>query len=146
MVIALLLAEAAAHPSPQAMRLGRLLAESGTLATLLPMIQQKETEELVADHAELSAAQKDRLRVVAKAVYQRGRERLIDAEAQSYARRMSLADLRAAVAFQNSPAGRHYRAAIPNVIMDTMKTIGSMDFKGDVRAAYCKETGKLCGK
>jgi hypothetical protein len=35
---------------------------------------------------------------------------------------------------------------MPGVIGDTMKEIGSMDFKGDVRAAYCKETGKLCGK
>ena len=31
-------------------------------------------------------------------------------------------------------------------LRDTMQRIGTMDFKGDVRAAYCKETGKLCAK
>ena len=145
MVIALLLA-AAAHPSPEALRLGRQLAETGTLATLLPMIQQKETEDLVADHPELSAAEKDRLRAVAKSVFERGRDRLMDAEAHAYAKRLSIRDLRAAVSFQSSPAGRRTRAAMPGVIGDTMKSVGKMDFKGDVRAAYCTETGKLCGK
>ena len=144
MVIALLLA--AAQPSPEALALGRKLAETGTLASLLPMIQQKETEELVADNPGLSAAEKDRLRATARRVYEKGRKRLMDAEAIAYAKRLSIRDLRAAVSFQSSPAGRRARAAMPGVIGDTMKSVGNMDFKGDVRAAYCKETGKLCGK
>ena len=144
MVIALLLA--AAQPSPEALRLGRRLAETGTLASLLPMIQQKETEELLADHPELSAAEMTKLRATAQRVYQGGRDRLMEAEAQAYAKRLSIRDLRAAVAFQSSPAGRRTRAAMPGVIGDTMKSVGTMDLKGDVRAAYCKETGKLCGK
>ena len=144
MVIALLLA--AAQPSPEALALGRKLAETGTLASLLPMIQQKEAEELVADNPGLSAAEKDRLRATARRVYENGRKRLMDAEALAYAKRLSIRDLRAAVSFQSSPAGRRARAAMPGVIGDTMKSVGNMDFKGDVRAAYCKETGKLCGK
>ena len=144
MVIALLLA--AAQPSPEALALGRKLAETGTLASLLPMIQQKETEELVADNPRLSAAEKDRLRATARRVYQTGLNRLMDAEALAYAKRLSIRDLRAAVSFQSSPAGRRARAAMPGVIGDTMKSVGNMDFKGDVRAAYCKETGKLCAK
>ena len=144
MVIALLLA--AAQPSPEALALGRKLAETGTLASLLPMIQQKEAEELVADNPGLSAAEKDRLRATARRVYEKGRKRLMDAEAIAYAKRLSIRDLRAAVSFQSSPAGRRARAAMPGVIGDTMKSVGNMDFKGDVRAAYCKETGKLCGK
>ena len=144
MVIALLLA--AAQPSPEALALGRKLAETGTLASLLPMIQQKEAEELVADNPGLSAAEKDRLRATARRVYQTGLNRLMDAEALAYAKRLSIRDLRAAVSFQSSPAGRRARAAMPGVIGDTMKSVGNMDFKGDVRAAYCKETGKLCGK
>ena len=146
MVIALLLAAAAAQPSPEALRLSRRLAETGTLATVLPMIQQKETEELIADNPTLSAAEKERLRATARQVYEAGRERLMRAEAQAYATRMSLHDLRATVAFQSSSAGKRYRAAMPGVIAETMKSIGNMDFKGDVRAAFCKETGKLCGR
>ena len=144
-MIAWLLA-AAAQPSAEALRLGRQLAETGTLATVLPLVQQKETEELVAAHPELSAAGKDLLRSTAQAVYRQGRDRLMQAEAESYARTLSISDLRSAVAFQNSPSGKRYRAAIPQVIADTMRQLGRMDFKGDVLAAYCKETGKLCGK
>jgi hypothetical protein len=146
MVTALLLAAAAAQPSAEALRLGRQLAETGTLATVLPLVQQKETEELVAAHPELNAAGKDLLRSTAQAVYRQGRDRLMQAEASSYAQTLSIGDLRAAVAFQNSPSGKRYRAAIPQVIADTMRQLGKMDFKGDVLAAYCKETGKLCGK
>ena len=144
-MIAWLLA-AAAQPSAEALRLGRQLAETGTLATVLPLVQHKETEELVAAHPELSAAGKDLLRSTAQAVYRQGRDRLMQAEAESYARTLSISDLRSAVAFQNSPSGKRYRAAIPQVIADTMRQLGRMDFKGDVLAAYCKETGKLCGK
>ena len=144
-MIAWLLA-AAAQPSAEALRLGRQLAETRTLATILPLVQQKETEELVAAHPELSAAGKDLLRSTAQAVYRQGRDRLMQAEAVSYARTLSISDLRSAVAFQNSPSGKRYRAAIPQVIADTMRQLGRMDFKGDVLAAYCKETGKLCGK
>jgi hypothetical protein len=110
------------------------------------MVQNKETEELVAAHPELSAAGKDLLRSTAEAVYREGRERLMQTEAQAYAKRLSLVDLRAVVTFQNSPGGKRYRAAMPGVMADTMQQIGKMDFKGDVQAAYCKQTGKLCGK
>jgi hypothetical protein len=142
----LLVVAAAAQPSPEALKLGRQLAETGTLATILPMVQQKETQELVAAHPELSSAEKERLRATAKTVYEQGRERLMKAEAQAYATRLSIPDLRTVVAFQRRPEGKRYRQAIPGVITDTMQRLGRMDFKGDVLAAYCKETGKLCGK
>ena len=142
----LLAAAAAAQPSPEALRLGRALAETGTLATLLPMIQNKEADELVASHPELDASEKARLRETAEQVYRGNRDRLMAAEGLSYAQRLSIADLRAAVAFQNSPAGKSYRAAVPGVIGDTVKLIGKMDYKADVLAAYCNATGKLCAK
>jgi hypothetical protein len=142
----LLFAATAAQPSPEALRLGRLLAERGTLANVLPLVQQKETEELVAAHPELSSSDKQRLGATAKAVYEQGRERLMQMEAQSYATRLPVADLRAVVAFQNSVHGKRYRAAIPGVMTDMMNQIGKMDFKADVLGAFCKETGKLCGK
>ena len=137
---------AAAAPSAEALTLGRQLAESGTLATVLPMMQMKETEELIAAHPELSVGERTALQVTSQRVYEVGREKLMRTEAAAYAKRMSVADLRATVAFQKSPAGERYRAAIPNVIEDVMPVIAKMDFKGDVSAAFCKETGKLCAK
>ncbi len=142
MLIAILVA--VSTPSPEALRLGRALAESGTLATLLPVIQKKETEELVAAHLELSSKDKARLRSVADEVYRQGYERLMREEALAYARQLDIGDLRAITAFQRSGAGRRYKAAIPAVVLSTMKAVGQMDFKKDVTAAYCKETGKLC--
>jgi hypothetical protein len=50
------------------------------------------------------------------------------------------------VAFQKSRAGQAYRGAIPAVIAATVQSVGDMDFKGDVLAAYCRQTGKLCSK
>jgi hypothetical protein len=146
MVVLLFLAAAAAQPSPEALRLGRQLAETGTLATLLPIIQHKETEELVAAHPELSGTEKDALRATADRVYKAGRERLMQSEAQGFAERLTIADLRAIATFQGSAAAKRYRAVTPEVIATMMQSIGKMDFKGDVSAAYCRQTGKLCAR
>jgi hypothetical protein len=146
MVILLFLAATAAQPSPEALRLGRELAESGTLATVLPLMAKKETEELVAAHPELSAVEAATLRATANRVFTAGRERLMDSEARALADRLTLADLRAIAAFQRSSAAQHYRAATPEVIATMMESIGTMDFKGDVVKSYCRQTGKLCAR
>ena len=144
MVIALLLAPAA--PNAEALALGRQIAEAGTLASFVELVQTKETEELVEAHSELTPAEKDKLKAVAHQVYLGGRERLMQATARAYAERLSVADMRDIVAFQKSRAGQTYRGAIPAVIAATVESVGEMDFKGDVTAAYCKQTGKLCAK
>jgi len=142
MVIALLIAAAA--PSAEALALGRQIAEAGTLSSFVELVQAKETDELVEAHPELSDPDKAKLRAVAKSVYQSGRERLMQATARAYAERLSVADMRDVVAFQKSRAGQTYRGTIPAVIAATVESVGEMDFKGDVLAAYCKQTGKLC--
>ena len=145
-MLMLIAALAVSSPSPESMRLGREIAESGTLATLLPMIQEKESAELIAAHPELSASDRSQLRATAKRVYEQGREKLMKVEAEAFARRLSLADLRRIAAFQKSPSARRYRAVSPQVIAATVQAMGSMDYKADVLAAYCKETGKLCSR
>ena len=144
MVIALLIAAAA--PSAEALALGRQIAEAGTLASFVELVQSKETGELVEAHPELSDSDKSKLRATAHSVYLAGRERLMQATARAYAERLSIADMRDVVAFQKSRAGQTYRGAIPAVIAATVESVGEMDFKGDVLVAYCKETGKLCAK
>lgn len=145
MNLILALALAMATPSAEAQRLGRELAEAGTLAALLPLIQEKETEEIVSAHPELSDSDKAALRATAKRVYDLGRERLLSATGRAYAERLSIADLKRLVAFNRTGAARRYRQATPAVIAATMQSVGTMDFKKDVRAAFCTETGKLCG-
>ena len=139
----LAVALASAAPTPEAQQLGRQLAEAGTLAALLPLIQAKETEELVAQ-SELTDAEKVALRTTARRVFEDGRERLMAATGKAYAERLSVEDLRTLVAFERSDSAKRYRDAMPDAIAATMRSIGQMDFKKDVRAAFCKETGKLC--
>lgn len=146
MVMLILLAAAAAQPSPDALRLGRKLAEVGTLATILPMMKKSEVEELINDHPELDSDDQAKLRASADRVFETGRERLLSATGRAYAEHLSIADLRSVLAFQSSAVAKRYRAVTPQVIADTMKNVGKLDFKGDVAAAYCKETGKLCRK
>ena len=105
MVIALS-ARGRAQPSAEALALGRQIAEAGTLASFVELVQAKETDELVDGHPELSDADKVKLRAVAKTVYQSGRERLMQASARAYAERLSIADMRDVVAFQKSRAGQ----------------------------------------
>src|SRR4051812_10272315 len=104
MVIGLLIAAAA--PSAEALALGRQIAEAGTMASFIELVQTKETEELVEAHPELTPAEKDRLKAVAHQVYLGGRERLMQASARAYAEKLSIADMRGVVAFQKSQAGR----------------------------------------
>lgn len=139
-------AAAAAQPSPEALRLGRELANHGTLAGLLPLMKAKEVGELIADHRELSAAEQARLRQVADRVFEQGRDRILGATGRSYAERLSIADLRQLTRFYRTPVAARFQATIPQVIIDTMAGAGKMDFKGDVLAAFCKDTGKLCAK
>ena len=134
------------QPSPEALKLGREIAEGGTMASFIQLVQSKETDELVDAHPEISTADKGKLRATAHRVYLSGRERLMAATGRAYAERLSVGDLREIAAFQRSRAGQSYRASIPAVIAATVKAVGKMDFKGDVLAAYCKDTGKLCSK
>ena len=134
----------AAAPSTEAELLGRRLADTGTLAALVPLITAKETEELVADHKDLSDAEKAELRATAKAVAARETGRLLDAEGRAYAAALSIVDLRALVAAAETSAAVRQRAAMHGVFAATMTSIGKLDFKGDVLKLFCADTGKAC--
>jgi hypothetical protein len=135
---------ATASPSTEALRLGRELAGQGTLTALLPLIEAKETEELIAAHPELNGGEKAQLRTTARTTYESGLDKLLASTGRAYAERLSISDLRRLVAFNRTAAARRYRAAMPQAIAETMRTVGPMDFKGDVIKAFCKQTGKLC--
>ena len=135
---------AAADPSPEALALGRRLAETGTLASLLPVMTAKETEELLGEHPEYEAADKAALWAVAAEQAKLGTERLMAATGRAYAEKLSVADLRALVAFNESDAAQRWQAAMPGVIVAAMTEVGQLDFKGDVRKAFCAKTGKGC--
>ena len=142
MIIAMLLL--ATSPSAEAQALGTRLARTGTLAALLPLMAAKETEELVAQHKELSQAEQGQLRATAQEVATAGAERLFAAEGNAYAANLSVEDLRALVTHSESGAAARMRTAMPKVIAQTMQSAGSIDFKKETLAAFCQRTGKGC--
>lgn len=146
MVIALLLAAAAAQPSAEALRLGNEIAQHGTLAAVLPLKEQQDTAELLAEDKSLTAAEQAQVRATVKRLYADGTKRLFEATGRAYAERLSLADLRVVAAFYRTGAAKRFKSATPAAIMATMKSVGEVDLKKDARSAICKDTGKLCGK
>lgn len=143
-LVAVLMAQTA--PSAEAEALGVRLAETGTLAALLPAIVAKDREALVAEHPELSDADKAALRATADEVAKAGIARLTAAIGHGYAAKLSIEDLRALVAFNQSPAARHWREATPAAVAQALAAVGEMNFQADARKAFCAKTGKLCGE
>ena len=137
---------AGAEPTVEAMALGRELAGQGTLTGLLTLLESKETDDLVKEHPGLNANEQAALRASAHRTFLTGFGKIMDATGKGYAERLSVEELRALVAFNRSAAAAHYRTISPAVIAKTMETLGPMDFKADVVANYCKESGKLCAR
>lgn len=145
-MILAVLALLAATPTAEAERLGVAVARTGTLATLLPIVTAKETEELVAAHPDLSDSDKAAFRATAAEVASASREKLMRLTGHAYAMRLTTAEMRAILAFQDSPAGRAFRAAMAPAIVETLQGAGNMDFKKEAAAAFCTKTGKACPK
>ncbi len=112
----------AAAPSAEAMALGTRLARAGLLAAIAPALIERDISELAAE------------------------DRVIAALGREYAARLSVEDLRALVAFHESPAAGRLRAAEPQVLVAAMSQLGTIDVKKDIAAAFCRETRKLCDR
>lgn len=144
MLLAFALAQAAAVPTTDATALGARLARSGSIMALLPMVAQKDTEELVAAHPELSADEQQKLRETAKVTFEAGMTRIETAFGTAYAKRFTEAELRELVALAENPAQRKLREVQPAVMAEALGSLGSLDLKADIAAAFCRDTGKLC--
>ena len=134
----------AATPAPDTAELGRRVAESSTLAQLLPMVAMKETGDLAKNHPELSPADQVALRTTGTKVMEAARARLIAALAPTYAAALTAEQMRAIVAFEASDAAKARRAADLPALMGAAKVLDGFDCKGEVMKAFCAETGKAC--
>lgn len=135
-----------AAPSAEAEALAVRVARAGSIMALLPLVAKKDTDALVADHPELSAAEKQRLRATADATFKAGVARIETAFGRAYARRFSVPELRVLVTQLESPEQRRLRALQPPVMAEALSALGEVDLKKDTLAAFCRDTGKLCGK
>lgn len=134
----------AAPPSAEAEMLGRRLAASGTLASVLPMMIGKDLGELAAEDKTLTAAERETLVALGRAEGKAATDQLMTAMGNGYAKRLSVADLRVLVAQGEDPATQRLRAAMPEVIAGAMGALGQVDLKKNVAAKFCAQTGKLC--
>ena len=134
----------AARTAPSNLELARQLARSGTLARLLPLVGNKETEELVAANADLSPADQRHLRQVAGQTFEQGLSRLMDAEAHIYATRLSRGDMLTLIERNRDPVSARYQAVLPAAIGAAMGAMEGSDFKRDVLTNYCAQTHKKC--
>lgn len=144
LLIALLMAQTA--PSAEAESLGVRLAQTGTLAALLPAVTAKERDSIIAAHPELSDAEKATLASTADELAKAAIDKLTAAIGHGYASRLSVEDLRALVAFNEGPAAQHWREATPGAVMAAMQSVGEMHLTEETLAAFCTKTGKLCAE
>jgi hypothetical protein len=139
-------AQAAAPPPAEAELLGRRLAAKSGIATIAPLMIEKDVTELAGEAPDLSPTERARLLAIGRAEGKAGIDRLVAALGHAYAQRLSVADLRVLVAQSESPAATRWRGAEPAAIMATMRALGEIDLKKNVAAAFCRETGKLCDR
>lgn len=137
----------AATPAPTGERaaLGLRLAELGEFNAVTGAIGRAEVEAMARETPALSDAERARLRAVGTQVLAAGRARLLAQVGDIYARQFTLAELRAIVRFLASPAGRAYVGALPRTLPAIAAAMQGVDLRHDIRAQFCRETGKLCG-
>ncbi|QNE32555.1 hypothetical protein F1C10_11765 [Sphingomonas sp. NBWT7] len=131
-------------PSPAAAAMGERLARSGSIMALLPLVAAKDTDDLVAAHPDLSPAEQARLRATARTTLAAGMARIETAFGTAYAKRLTLGELTALVAAAERLEQQRLRAVQPMVMAEAIAALGALDFKKDVAAAFCRDTGKLC--
>ena len=134
----------AQQPDSARLALGRRLAAAGEFNTIVGAMGAAEVERLARETPDLSDAERGRLREIGAATLDRGRARLLEAVGAIYARHFTAAQLRAIAGFLESPAGRAYTGALPRMLPEIAQAMQGRDLAAEIRAAFCRETGKLC--
>ena len=135
---------AAPNPGPARAALGRRLAADGDFAAITRAMGEAEVEAMARDTPGLDAAERARLRATGLAVLAEVHARILARVGEAYARHFTLAELRAVVGFLESPAGRAYVGALPQLLPQIAAAVHGVDLGGEIRARFCRETGKLC--
>ena len=131
-------------PSAEKLALATEVASYSALATIGPLQTAAEVEDIIASNPDLTTEEQDRLRAIGRARAETLARDALAAEAAALAELLSLEDLRAIAEFERLPAAANQRAATPQVAMRVMQGLQGLDYKGEVKAAFCAETGKLC--
>ena len=129
----------AAAPSRAALALGERLSRAGTLGGILRLAGGGEVKSVLDGHPELDAAARARAQAAGDGALRSAVEELTAAEGRALAAALTPEQLKAAVIFFESPAGRAYRTAFPGVLLAMTQTGPAKDFKGYVTQRVCAE-------
>ena len=132
-------APAAAAAPPRTVAMGERLARTGLLASLIGVAGAAEAKGVVEGHPELTPAQRARAQAVADQALKDATTEVLRAEGVVFAQALTPEQLKAAVIFFESPAGRAYRTAFPKTVMAVQQTGPGKDFKGYVTQRVCAE-------
>lgn len=133
-------------PEPERIELGRRLAAAGDFSAITRALGEAEIERQAHEAPGLSDSEREALRDTGRRVLAAARERLLARLAPIYASRFDVEQLRALVAFFEGPIGRAYTGALPMLLPEIAVTAGEVDLGAEIRAQYCRETGRLCAE
>ncbi|MEL7689910.1 hypothetical protein [Citromicrobium bathyomarinum] len=128
----------------EALLLAREIAANGFLPSLVPLQTASEIEGMIKDNPNLTPSEIETLRAIGAQHAEQLRAKLIELDARAYADALSLSDLRALAVFERSEAAAHRRAAMPQIMMSVVTSLGDVDYGGGVKKDFCSQTGKLC--
>jgi hypothetical protein len=130
--------------SAQQSALGRRLAAAGDFNAIIGAMGRAEIESMATNTPDLTEPERAIMRRLGGEVLAAGRARILAVVGDAYARHFSADQLVAILAFLESPAGRAYIGALPHLLPQIGGAMQGVDLGRDVRAAFCRETGKLC--
>lgn len=139
-------AQPSAPPAPgaEARALGRRMAEAGDFNAIIGAMGAAEIERMARETTGLSDAERNSLRAIGGRVFAARRAAILDRVGEIYARQFTLPQLRRIVAFLEGPSGRSYTSAFPRIVPEIAAVLQGVDFGAEVRAAYCRDLGRLC--
>ena len=120
------------------------MAEAGDFNAIIGAMGAAEIERTAREAPGLNDGERARLRRIGGEVFAARRAALLDRVANIYASHFSLRQLREIVAFLEGPTGRLYTGAIPRLVPEIAAALQGVDLGAEIRAAFCRDTGKLC--
>ncbi len=133
-------------PIDDARRLGHELAAGGVVATLVPMLAEKDLVDLAAEDQSLTGSEREQLLVLGRARAKAGLDHLLSALGDAYATSLSGSEMRILIEQNASPARQHWLAIQPASIQQAVAALEGLDLKKDTAAEFCGRTGKLCDR
>lgn len=143
-----LLASAQAVPAATAedekLLLATEIAAHSPLSVVGPLFTEAEVQQIADAAPELTPDEREELMRIGRVRAAELGQQVLEAEATALAALLALEDLQAIAEFERSPAAAHRLDASPAVLATVFQQLIGVNYKAEVRQAFCQSTGKLC--